>query len=463
MKNLNKLLNFHNRATNEEIYENIKDGINLDMSNLIILMCAIIIASVGLNMNATAVIIGAMLISPLMGAIIGMGYGMGTYDLKIIKKSLKVLTIEILISIITATIYFKITPITAAGTEIIARTTPTIWDVIIAFTGGIAGIVGLTRKKTGNVIPGVAIATALMPPLCTAGYGIATSQFNFFIGASYLFFINSFFITISTFVMIKFFRIPTKKQVDIVAGMKLKRNIIILTILVTIPSLISAGNMINQTVRQSNLSRFVSEQFTSDQYIISSKINESDKTIEIALFGKTLSNNDINSLNKKLPSYGFKDMTLKITQDKELNFKEYIDEIKNDNSGFIKDPSIDVDSITNSPKENFKSEATSISNEIKSIFPQIDEISLTQGINIIYADADTGNESKNTETNSKDKTNNLSDNKDSTYDEEMKEDNLLVAIIQTKDKSLEKDRDKIIDWLKTRTNFENVKLFFEFK
>ena len=213
-----------NQATNEEIYDNILDGMNMYGSNFIILMCAIIIASIGLNMNSVAVIIGAMLISPLMGSIIGIGYGVGTYNLKLLEKAFKVLVISILISIVTSTIYFSITPITTAGSEILARTSPTIWDVIIALVGGIAGMIGLTRNKSSNVIPGVAIATALMPPLCTVGYGIATRQINIFLGAFYLFFINGFFIAIATFIVTKALRIPTKSFVDSEKQKKNKKN-----------------------------------------------------------------------------------------------------------------------------------------------------------------------------------------------------------------------------------------------
>ena len=198
-----------NQASGEEIYENILEGMNVHGSNFIILMCAIIIASIGLNMNSVAVIIGAMLISPLMGSIIGIGYGVGTYDVKLLKDGFRILGISILISVLTSTLYFSITPITTAGSEILARTSPTIWDVIIAFTGGIAGMIGLTRTKTSNVIPGVAIATALMPPLGTVGYGLATKQPNIFLGAGYLFFINCFFIAISTFIVTKALKIPS--------------------------------------------------------------------------------------------------------------------------------------------------------------------------------------------------------------------------------------------------------------
>ena len=178
----------------QAIIEEVTRGVSYRGANLWILIAAIFIASLGLNVNSTAVIIGAMLISPLMGPIIGMGLAVGTNDLDLLKRALKNFSIAMLISVLTATIYFFISPLEEAQSELLARTTPTIYDVLIAFFGGAAGIIALsTRGRGGNVIPGVAIATALMPPLCTAGYGLATGQLNFFFGAFYLFFINTVF------------------------------------------------------------------------------------------------------------------------------------------------------------------------------------------------------------------------------------------------------------------------------
>lgn len=173
-----------------------------------ILMLAILIASIGLNMNSTAVIIGAMLISPLMGGITAIGYGIATNDLTLSKGAAIRLGIQVVICLITSTIYFTISPITTASSELLARTTPTAWDVLIALFGGLAGIIGQTRKEKSNVIPGVAIATALMPPLCTAGYGLARHRLDYFGGALYLFFINSFFICLAAIVVLKLLRLP---------------------------------------------------------------------------------------------------------------------------------------------------------------------------------------------------------------------------------------------------------------
>jgi uncharacterized hydrophobic protein (TIGR00271 family) len=201
--------------------ETIKKGIEFKGTNLWVLIFAIFIASIGLNVNSTAVIIGAMLISPLMGPIMGLGLGLGIYDFELIKKSLKNLTIAVVISLTTSSLYFLLTPLREAQSEILARTYPTIWDVFIAFLGGLAGIIAITRKDKGNAIPGVAIATALMPPLCTAGYGIASGNFLFFLGAFYLFFINSVFISLSTFLIVRFLKFPQINFVDLKLEKKL--------------------------------------------------------------------------------------------------------------------------------------------------------------------------------------------------------------------------------------------------
>ena len=182
----------------------VMDGVSFKGSNIIILIIAIFIASLGLNTNSAAVIIGAMLISPLMGPILGMGFGLGVYDFDLIKRSFRNLAIAATFSVLASTLFFLISPVSEGRSELLARTSPTIYDVMIGFFGGLAGIVALACKKKGNVIPGVAIATALMPPLCTAGYGLATWQLQYFFGAFYLFLINSIFIGYATTVGVKF-------------------------------------------------------------------------------------------------------------------------------------------------------------------------------------------------------------------------------------------------------------------
>ncbi|MFN7015283.1 MAG: DUF389 domain-containing protein, partial [Bacteroidia bacterium] len=202
-------LNLETELENPEIiHEEIEKGIVFKGTNLWILAFAIIIASVGLNMNSTAVIIGAMLISPLMGPINGMGYSIATYNFPLFKKAVKNFSFAVFTSLITSTLYFTITPISTAHSELLARTSPSIYDVLIALFGGLAGIVAISTKQKGNVIPGVAIATALMPPLCTAGYGLATAQFDFFLGAIYLFTINTVFIALASVSVSQYLKFP---------------------------------------------------------------------------------------------------------------------------------------------------------------------------------------------------------------------------------------------------------------
>lgn len=192
--------------------ETIKADVDFRGTKLWILICAIFIASLGLNVNSTAVIIGAMLISPLMGPIIGFGLSLGISDLVLMRRSLRNYGVSTLISIITATLFFLLSPLSHAQSELLARTQPTFYDVLIAFVGGFAGILAGASKNKGNVLPGVAIATALMPPLCTAGFGLATANWNFFFGAFYLYIINSVFIAIATFVLVRMMRFPKKSD-----------------------------------------------------------------------------------------------------------------------------------------------------------------------------------------------------------------------------------------------------------
>lgn len=192
----------------DDIDQSIRDGIEIRGTNLWVLMLAIFIASIGLDVNSTAVIIGAMLISPLMGPIMAIGYGAGINDYELIKKALGNLLVCILIGLFTSTLYFLISPLSTAQSELLARTTPTIWDVLIALFGGLAGIIASTRKEKTNIIPGVAIATALMPPLCTAGYGIANGSMDIFFGAFFLFLINCIFIAFATLLLVSYIDPP---------------------------------------------------------------------------------------------------------------------------------------------------------------------------------------------------------------------------------------------------------------
>ncbi len=311
-------------ASMEEIAERIKSGSALKGSNMYILILAIFIASIGLNMNSTAVIIGAMLISPLMGNIIAIGYGMAAYDIHCVKTSCLKLSFQVILSVITSTVYFHFTPITTVSSELLARTSPTIWDVLIAVFGGLAGIIGLTRQERGNVIPGVAIATALMPPLCTAGYGIATHSADFFLGALYLFFINGFFICFSSFIILKLMQVPTKEYVSEKVLHRTQTYLICAGIIVALPSLYMAQKSVRANLENVQAKRYVDAAFTSDvRRVVSYNLQSKDKIIDVALIGKALTPAEISILQEQLLHHPLlNNFTLRITQNSHEGMKE---------------------------------------------------------------------------------------------------------------------------------------------
>ncbi|MGL5646460.1 MAG: DUF389 domain-containing protein [Clostridium sp.] len=377
MNKINTLYKFKNRATDDEIVENIEDGLNLDISNFAILICAILIASVGLNMNSVAVIIGAMLISPLMGAIIGIGYGIGTYNEAYIKRSFIIFIIEIIVSLVTATVYFSLTPITGATSEMLARTTPTIFDVIIAFVGGTAGMIGLSRERPGNVLPGVAIATALMPPLCTAGYGIATLNLKIFLGAGYLFLINSFFIAISTFLVVKALKLPKKVFLNKEREKKIKGLIIVLSIIVIIPSIVSAGTMVAKSIEEHNLTSFINDEISQNSYVLNKSINQQKKEIDLVVVGNRITDGDIKALDSKLQNYGFSGYTLKVTQDQDINIGSYLNNMKNKDGQMVKDVILE-----NNENKDFQN----VGKELKSLYPEISDVVIGEGQNTLSSE-----------------------------------------------------------------------------
>lgn len=296
-------------ASQEEVNSNIRKGIMIRGTNLWVLIFAIFIASLGLNTNSTAVIIGAMLISPLMGPIIGMGYSMGVYDFNLLKESLRNFLFMIVVSLITSAIFFTLPLISSTQSELLARTQPTTYDILIALFGGLAGMVAQTRKdRTGTVIPGVAIATALMPPLCTVGYGLATLQFRFMLGALYLFTINSIFIALASFIVTRVMKFKMIGELEPDKLKKLKRAMVAVIIIVTLPSVLIAISIIQRSAFEANYRNFVDEAFKYDNtFVVESKYEynanpRKQSVIEVRLFGEPLSDNVINNIRGQMSS-----------------------------------------------------------------------------------------------------------------------------------------------------------------
>jgi uncharacterized hydrophobic protein (TIGR00271 family) len=305
---IEKLLHYFNLdmelEDNDTVHDEIAKGITFRGTNLWILVFAIVIASVGLNMNSTAVIIGAMLISPLMGPINGMGYSLATYNLKLFSISIKNFGFAVVTSLVTSTLYFAISPISTAHSELLARTSPTIYDVLIALFGGLAGIVATASRLKGNVIPGVAIATALMPPLCTAGYGLATAQFEFFFGAFYLFTINTVFIALASVAISQILKFPNRTLVNVADKQKVNRWTSLVIVVVFLPSVYFGYVLVQKERFIEEANRYVKSVGTFEgNFLLGNDIDAKEKTIKLVYGGTDLSDDQEERIKEKASSF----------------------------------------------------------------------------------------------------------------------------------------------------------------
>lgn len=295
--------------------EQISDGVTFRGANLWVLIFAIFIACLGLNLNSTAVIIGAMLISPLMGPIIGMGLAVGRADLELLKRSLTNYGVSTVISVLTAALYFQLTPLTEAQSELLARTSPTLYDVLIALFGGAAGILALSTGGKGNVIPGVAIATALMPPLCTAGYGLAMGEWSFFFGACYLFFINTVFIALATYLGVRLLQFKPKQFVDKARLAVVNRYIAVIVVVTMLPAVYMTTQIIRQSVFENHVKQFVKQELHQPgTRILSEQADREMKTLDVVALGAALPKEMIEAARQRLADYQLADYQLNVIQ-----------------------------------------------------------------------------------------------------------------------------------------------------
>ncbi len=426
------------QAQQAEVVDNISRGVEFGGTNLWVLIFATMVASLGLNVNSAAVIIGAMLISPLMGPIMGLGLSLGINDYELFKRSLRNFGLMITVSILTSTLYFAISPLSDAQSELLARTQPTIYDVLIAFFGGLAGIVAQSRKdRTTTVIPGVAIATALMPPLCTAGYGIATGQFTYFLGAAYLFFINTVFIAAATFAVVHFLRYDKKELIDKQREKKVHRYMIVIMVVTLVPSVFMAYRIIQQSVFENNAKRFVHTVFHfEDTQVIDYKNTFYQKggesRIELLLIGEPISLEIIENARAQLVDYGLRNTTLIVRQSGSgnneqidvsslnLNYSELLDE-KNRTIRELRSQ------LAAAPRSDTLA-MHAISREAAVVVDNVARITLARSVE---------------------------------YDEKgVPGDSVLVCTVTPKGRGAV-DKKKLAEWLQTRTGAKNVKIFVE--
>ncbi len=417
----------------DKIHSIIEEDIVFKGTNLWILVFAIIVASVGLNMNSTAVIIGAMLISPLMGPINGMGYSIATYNFPLFRKAAKNFTFAVIASLAASTAYFAMSPISTAHSELLARTSPTIYDVLIALFGGLAGIVAISSKRKGNVIPGVAIATALMPPLCTAGYGLASGELEYFFGALYLFTINTVFIAISSVVISQILKFPIRTLVDANQKKKTNRWISFIITLVLIPSIFFGYRLVQKEKFNENADRFINNvRVFEGNYLLQNEINPRNRSIKLIYGGSMLSQEDKDIIKERAKDFSLDGTTIEFQQG--FSFEALtrktneVDNLKfevNNLNQILQDKNRYIDSLYSR-----YTIGQQILSEIRTIHPQI--IKCAYSDTYIYTDT-TGVAEK-----------------------------AEIVIFTTKGESITTaEKEKINEWLKIRLKTANIKTYFD--
>ena len=421
--------------------ESIRKGVEFKGANLWILIFAIFMASLGLNVNSTAVIIGAMLISPLMGPIMGVGLSVGLNDFELMKRSLKSFLITTLFSVTTATIFFIVSPVAEGQSELLARTSPTIYDVFIALMGGLAGVVALSTKEKGNVIPGVAIATALMPPLCTAGYGLATGNLIYFLGAFYLYFINSVFISLATFIGVRVMHFQRKAFVDKNREKKVRKYIVLIAVFTMCPAVYLTVGIIQDTFFESSANKFINEQLAFDNtQVLDKKIQHTANghEIRVVLIGEEVPEASIAIARSKMADYKLENTKLVVMQG--MNYESVDissiramvmeDFYKNSEQRLVEQ----TKKIASLEKDleryrTFDGLSKALVPELKVLYPSVRSLSLSHAIEMTV--------------------------------DSMRTDTVLLAVMKFGKQPDAAEKAKIAEWLKARTGTGSLKLITE--
>lgn len=439
-KFLKEYLDLHRSKEDEQVtVEYIRNGVEFKGTNLWILIFATVIASLGLNVNSTAVIIGAMLISPLMGPTMGIGLSIGLNDFELMKRSLKSYAVTTLFSVVTATLYFLFTPLDEVQSELLARTSPSIYDVFIALMGGLAGIVALATKEKGNVIPGVAIATALMPPLCTAGFGLATGNLLYFLGAFYLYFINSVFISLATYIGVRFMRFERKQFVDKERERMVKRYIVWITVATMCPAVYLTYNIVRETFYQTSANRFITQELQfPDSQILSRDISYDKHEIRVVLVGKEIPDAQIAEARNKLDEYNLNKTKLVVFQGIGNNSPVDISNIKSmvmedfyhDSEKQLTRQRAELDSLRKALDAFSGSQVDmKMGREMKVLFPMVKTLSISKSLQMTI--------------------------------DSVRMDTVTFAIVGCSHAPSKSDKEKMGNWLKARTGADKVHLIVE--
>ncbi|MEO4005160.1 DUF389 domain-containing protein [Flavobacterium sp. CAU 1735] len=416
----------------DKIHENIEKDVIFKGTNLWILVFAIFVASIGLNMNSTAVIIGAMLISPLMGPINGMGYSLATYNFPLFQKAFKNFGFAVIASLIASTLYFTISPVSTAHSELLARTSPTIYDVLIALFGGLAGIVAMSSKQKGNVIPGVAIATALMPPLCTAGYGLATFNLNYFFGAFYLFTINTVFIALSSVLVSQLLKFPIRTLVNEEQKKKVNRWVSFVILITIVPSIYFGYVLVINERFTTEADRFVKSVSVYDgNYLLKNEVDPNKRKITLVYAGNALTDKAKKNILSKALDFSIDSSSVDIqkglafgeSNDKSLSKVESLQSELNRMHLLLKEGERKQDSINARVQIGKQLLA-----EIKPLYPGITACSFSE--TEIYRDT-------------------------------LPEKTAIVTFSAIANALKPNDKNKITEWIRSRVNNEKSRVYFE--
>jgi len=425
------------KAEDTEIEARIRDGVELRGATPWVLIFAIFVASVGLNVNSTAVIIGAMLISPLMGPIMGAGLGVAVYDFDLVKRSLTNLGIATFISLVVSALYFSLTPLQQTQSELLARTSPTIWDVLIALFGGLAGIVGITRQEKSNVIPGVAIATALMPPVCTAGFGIATGQWQFAGGALYLYAINCVFISLATVVGIRALRLGRHGFANQKTEKRVKATLLALALITSVPSGYLALDLVRQEVFRSKAQEFVDREFTFDKsQLVDTKIDPDKRVIDLSILGEPISPEALHHIEAKLATANLEGTKVVLHQAGENRIdltalkSSLLSDLLRESQDTVKRRDTQVQNLKAelAARDAILGQANGIFKELRQLYPEVTRVLLADGVSV------TSEESK---------------------------EKVVYITITTRIAMSKEIHQRTEDWLKVRLNLNSIVLNFD--
>ena len=440
------VLSFSRGEENERLtVESIKQSVDFKGATLWALIFAVFLASLGLNINSIVVILGAMLIAPLMGPVMGFGLGLGVFDFELIKRSLRYFGVVTFFGVAVSFVFFFIFPYSEAPSSLLLRTQPTIYDVLIALFGGLAGVIACSSRFKANVVSGVAIATALMPPLCTMGFSLATSNFHYFPGALYLYFINSLFISVAAYATARILKFPKKEFLDKNREKRVYKSIVVIVVLTLIPCLIFSFLLFRQSVFERNLRHFELNELNFEETRIFEKETGKKEGVRYANFvmvGKKVPNESIRIALERRKNYDLANVEITVKQGlgqgtaSTSSVKSVVlEDLYNERDARVQEQELLIDSLQR--RLNYYKEISNLNDrlipEIRTLFPYVEEISVNYSV-ISKIDS---------------------------LQQQGKRDTVALVYLRSSIQASAEERRKITDWLKVRTGQENVRLLWQ--